>query len=188
MYRRVGVLIFSQTGSVHVCWLGCCRAVRAWVIGASACALITGLLGGISAPAHAREAAGAGLFLDIAGCLATPCPGPIVMFPQLRLLLGRGLVAGHLDLLPLLPTTGMIWMPFAVIQTPFPLSPGVVVTPYVGLAPVLRTVNAPAGSVEWLYKFGDLFSFPGFGFYLEVLFPVPFIAIPSVAFGSVATF
>lgn len=157
-------------------------------MGAGACCLIFGLLGGMSASAHAREAAGAGLFLDISGCLAAPCPGPIVVFPQLRLLLGRGLVAGHLDLIPLWPTTGMVWMPFAVLQTPFPLSPGLVVTPYVGVAPVLRTENAPAGSVEWLYKFGDLFSFDGIGFYLEVLFPVPFIAIPSMAFGSVATF
>lgn len=51
---------------------------------------------------EAREAAGGGVFLDLSGCLAaSPCSNTVVLFPQLRLILGDGLLVAHLELINL---------------------------------------------------------------------------------------
>jgi len=142
-----------------------------------------------AAPVAAKEAAGGGVFLDLPGCLASaPCSNTVTLFPQLRLVLGNGIVVAHLDVLHLLPAGSALWLPYVVLQFPLQVSPEVAVTPYVGIAPLLGSVGSSSRSVDWLIKLGDLFSFEGFQLYTEVVLPLPFVSVPSLAFGSLATF
>lgn len=147
------------------------------------------MFAGRAGSVEAREAAGGGIFLDLSGCLgSSPCTNTVVLFPQLRLILGDGLLVAHLEILNLFPTSSALWMPFAVFQFPIRVSPTIEVTPYFGMGPILGSAHAPQGTFDWMLKFGDVFSIEGFGIYTEVLLSIPFSSIPSISFGSLVEF
>jgi hypothetical protein len=142
-----------------------------------------------SAPAAAQqEAFGGAIFFDLSGCLnSNPCSGVATIFPFARLIVGRGITVAHLDMVFLTPTTGVDFLPYLVLQVPLRVTPTVVITPYVGVAPILKTLNATPAK-DWLFKIGDSFTFSGFGFFAELSFYVPLAASPSFAMGFTVDF
>lgn len=153
--------------------------------------LLAALLGvGLgSSPAQAQESIGMGIFFDLPGCLNGPplCSGTATIFPFARLILGRGITVAHLDMVFLTPTTAAVLLPWLVVQIPLKVAPTVVITPYTGVAPILKTVSATPAK-DWLFKIGDSFSFSGFAFFAELSFSVPLAMSPSFALGFTLDF
>lgn len=140
-------------------------------------------------PTSARESGGGGLFIDLAGCLGVnPCANTVVVFPQIRFLVEGRFFAAHFDILPILPTTSALWLPYAVAQFPLEVNESIQVVPYIGIAPVLATANAPLTSIDWMLKLGDLFRMNNLTLYGELILPIPFVAVPSLSFGTLIEF
>jgi hypothetical protein len=141
-----------------------------------------------SSPASAQESIGAGIFFDLPGCLNnSPCTGAATIYPFARLILGRGITVAHLDMVFLTPTTAAVLLPWLVVQIPLKVAPTVVITPYTGVAPILKTVSATPAK-DWLFKIGNSFSFSGFAFFAELSFSVPLAMSPSFALGFTLDF
>lgn len=144
----------------------------------------------LSELSFAREGAGTGIFFDLAGSLS----GGGVL-PSTRLVLGSGFTVAHLDVLFGLPTVaipspGLRFLPYFVLNFPFKFSLLAILTPYVGIAPVLFTTSALATPplADWIFKSGLSFTFGGFGMYAETGFFVPIAALPSFALGFMLDF
>lgn len=148
------------------------------------------LMGGISDPALAREGAGAGIFFDLPGSLSDSG-----VLPMTRVVLGSGFTVAQLDLLfglpsgPI-PTPGLRFLPYLMLNVPLQFNSWAVLTPYAGLAPVLFTSSALAVPplADWIFKFGASFTFGGFGFYAEAGFFVPIAALPAFSIGFMMDF
>jgi len=138
----------------------------------------------------AREGAGGGMFFDLSGSLSA---GSVL--PMTRLVLGSGFAVAHLDMLfgltsLAIPAPGLRFLPYFVLNFPFKFDPAAVLTPYVGMAPVLFTTSAllTPPAADWIFKFGTSFTFGGFGFYAETGFFVPIAALPAFSVGFMTDF
>jgi len=132
---------------------------------------------------------GGGLFIDLAGCLGVnPCANNVVVFPQIRLIIEGQFIAAHFDILPILPSTSALWIPYAVVQFPLEVNENIQVIPYIGIGPAIATVNAPLSAIDWMLKLGDLFRLDNLTFYGELVLPIPFVAVPSLSFGALLEF
>ena len=148
------------------------------------------LIGWSSPPGLAREGVGAGIFFDLPGSLSDSG-----VLPMTRVVLGSGFTVAHLDLLfglptgPI-PTPGLRFLPYLVLNVPLQFNSWAVLTPYAGLAPVLFTTSALAVPplADWIFKFGTSFTFGGFGFYAEAGFFVPIAALPAFSVGFMVDF
>lgn len=139
-------------------------------------------------PATAQESVGGGIFFDLPGCLnSSPCSGLATIYPETRLIIGKGISVAQLDMVFLTPTTAAAFLPWWVLQLPLQVSPTVVITPYTGIAPILTTVSAKPFP-DWLFKIGNSFSFSGFGFFVELSFPIPLASSPSFGMGFTLDF
>ncbi len=137
----------------------------------------------VGVQAEAVPGTGVGFFFD----------APSLSFTTLvRLMVGNGIAGGHFDIVfPQTVSLPVTFIPWVVLNAPFTLSPGILLVPYVGLAPVIRIPPPSPYPAPYLQaKIGDLLALYGFGMYIELVFrvlPTP-MSFQGVGFGITANF